>query len=99
VIGLSVVIYGVVLDDRADVSSPSLESLILWIWFWTLLSLHAISRLWIQAERIAGLVLTCLVLVSLSVLALKDPGVVATSAEPVGELSTFCEKCESYRYV
>jgi len=29
VIGLSVVIYGVVLDDRADVSSPSLESLIL----------------------------------------------------------------------
>lgn len=41
--------------------------------------------------------LTCLVVISLSVLAVKDPGVVPVSAEPVGELSTFCEKCESYR--
>ena len=44
-----------------------------------------------------GLVLTVLVMVSLGVLALKDPGVVPLSSEPVGELSTFCEKCESYR--
>ena len=45
-----------------------------------------------QGERLAGLVLTSLVIVALAVLALKDPGVVPISSEPVGELSTFCEK-------
>jgi hypothetical protein len=67
VVGLSVVIYGVVLNQREE------------------------------GERIAGLVLTILVILSLTVLALKDPGIAPVSSEPVGEMSTFCEKCQSYR--
>ena len=48
-------------------------------------------------ERIAGLVLTLLVIVVLSVLALKDPGVVPLSSEPRDEPSTFWDRCEGYR--
>lgn len=67
VIGVSVIIYGLVLTSRQDI------------------------------ERIIGLTLTILCILALTVLAVKDPGVVPNSSEPVGELSTFCEKCDSYR--
>ena len=51
-----------------------------------------------EGERIAGLVLTLTVLAALTVLALKDPGVVPLSTEPLeNEPSTFCDRCEGYR--
>lgn len=47
-----------------------------------------------DVEIIIGGVLTALCLLSLTLLALKDPGVCVHSSVPCGEGSTFCEKCK-----
>lgn len=50
-----------------------------------------------KGERYFGLALTTLVVFLFTMLVFGDPGVVAPSSVAVGELSTFCSKCQSYR--
>lgn len=50
------------------------------------------------AERAVGLVLTGIVLILLTMLAFNDPGVVPESKMPLASsVSSFCERCQSYR--
>uniref|UniRef100_A0A7S2WG88 Palmitoyltransferase n=1 Tax=Rhizochromulina marina TaxID=1034831 RepID=A0A7S2WG88_9STRA len=57
---------------------------------WVLSSRHT-------TERVVGWILTGFVLACLTALGLGDPGVVHTHAAPVGDFSSYCDTCRSFR--